>query len=197
MKKLILFLIIFISTNLLAQLEDLNLQKYWYLRWRLKNYFMVIGPNYGEGYPAGFRGFYGGNISIGDAPNYLATYMSVLATEIKLLKSKGLDYTETKRELYYALYALNRWDDCENQYPWGGFDYETYKNKRYPSSLIGDYIPNAENLNGACLRQDTPHNFVFKNYQNLNSNISQNFTNSNPGDPVSLDNCDVCGMWLA
>lgn len=195
MKKLILFLILFSSIKLSAQTPDFNLQKYWYLRWRLKNYFMVVGPNYGEGYPSGHRGFYVENLSSGDAPNYLATYMGVLATEIKILKERGMDYNETKRELYYALYALNRWDDCEEQYPWGGFDTEFYANQRYPSNLIGDYIPNPANLNGACLRQDSPHDFVEKHYEQLNKGLLENFTNSNLGDPIPLKNCPECGMY--
>lgn len=57
MKKVILSLFLLINGISIAQNADFNMQKYWYLRWRLKNYFMVVGPNYGEGYPAGIQKF--------------------------------------------------------------------------------------------------------------------------------------------
>ncbi|MES2587595.1 MAG: hypothetical protein V4622_01365 [Bacteroidota bacterium] len=184
MKKLIFAAFLFVSFASLTQSSKENMEKYWNLRWRLKNYFMVVGPDYGEGYPAGVRNQYGDVFCVGDAPNYLATYMGVLATEIKLMKAKGLDCTETKRELYYALYALNRWDDCETQYPWGGFDSIAFANKTFPNEKIGIYIPNPKNLNGACLRQDAPNDFVQKHAESLNKNLDKNFPKKLPGDPT-------------
>lgn len=185
MRKLVLIVLLLQSLHAVAQTPDMNMQKYWYLRWRLRNYFMVVGPNYGEGFPAGIRNKYGDVLTFGDAANYLANYIGVLATEIRLAKIHGLEHGEATKELYYALYAINRWDDCETHYPWGGFDMETYDDKPYPDGVqeseFGDYLPNASNLNGACLRTDAPRNFVHKNFDKLNANLGTNFTSGNFG----------------
>ena len=187
MKKSLLIFILSLNVIAFSQSPDANLDKYWNLRWRLKNYFMVVGPNYGEGYPAGMRNQLNDVLNVGDAPNYLATYMGILATEIKILKQKGLDYSETKRELYYALYALNRWDDCETHYPWGNFDSVAYANTCFPSDKMGNYVPNKANLNGSCLRMDTPNDFVQKNAKILNKDLEKNFPNKNLGDPRNIN----------
>ena len=99
MKKLILSLFLLISVTSAAQDADFNMQKYWYLRWRLKNYFMVVGPNYGEGYPGGIRNKLNDVLNVGDASNYLGTYIGVLATEIKLLEKQGLEIEVLKSKL--------------------------------------------------------------------------------------------------
>ena len=142
MRKLYFTITFVVLANMIySQSANFNLKKYWYLKWRLTNYFMVTGPNYGEGMPFGIRNWQENTITAGDAPNYLATYIGVLATELKLLKQNGLDYNETKRQLYYALWALNRLDDCENRCLWGVFDEGTCSNQYYLSNLINNCIP--------------------------------------------------------
>lgn len=53
--KYLCFLIMFITLTTVAQDANFNLKKYWYLRWRLKNYFMVEGEGYGKTLPIGIR----------------------------------------------------------------------------------------------------------------------------------------------
>ena len=53
MKKLILFLlIVFARSYMQGQDELTNLQKYWHYRYRLVNYFMVVGEGSGMSLPA-------------------------------------------------------------------------------------------------------------------------------------------------
>jgi hypothetical protein len=44
-----------INYDLIAQNAEFNHKKYWYLKWRLKNYFMVEGEGYGKILPMGIR----------------------------------------------------------------------------------------------------------------------------------------------
>jgi hypothetical protein len=178
MRKVILLILSIISIILEANAQnvDFNQQKYWYLRWRLKNYFMVVGPNYGQSIPAGIRNRFVGDkpgpnlasasLSFGDDPNYLATYIGVLATEYHLLNNNNQDVSETVRELYYALNAINRLDNCEAQYPWN-----QSQNK----------------LDGKCSRGDVQLGFVQQYYNQLNKNLNSFNPLSNPGDPTGVE----------
>jgi hypothetical protein len=51
---LILGFTLFFGTSIdqLAQNSDINLQKYWYYRWRLRNNFLVVGDGQGCSLPA-------------------------------------------------------------------------------------------------------------------------------------------------
>lgn len=144
-----------------SQTPEFNLKKYWYLRWRLKNYFMVVGEGPGKSIPAGIRekyfddtknggpNYYSTALDFGDAPNYLAHYIGVLATEYQLLSSNNQSTAKTVEELYYALKAIIRMDNCEGEYPW------SYTNI----------------LDGRCSRNSTPKTFVQDNYNSLNKNL--------------------------
>lgn len=172
--KYLCFLIMFITLTTVAQDANFNLKKYWYLRWRLKNYFMVIGEGSGKSLPAGIRRAYGTDLvngiyyegsiklSFGDAPNYLGTYIGVLATEYKLLSDNNQSTAGTLEELYYALKAVIRLDNCEAQYPW-----------------------NQQNniLNGACSRGDVPTDFAQTYKNQLNKNLPWFDFDNNKGDP--------------
>ncbi|NUM50984.1 MAG: T9SS type A sorting domain-containing protein [Flavobacteriales bacterium] len=175
--KIIIYLIFLLTTNLFAQNSEFNLKKYWYLRWRLTNYFMVVGEGPGKSLPAGIRRAWGDGIvngvhhvgslklNFGDAPNYLGAYIGVLATEYKLLSDNNQSTVGTLEELYYALKAIIRLDNCEAQYPW-----------------------NQQNnvLNGACSRGDVPIDFVYNHKLQLHKNLNWFDFNSNLGDP-SID----------
>jgi hypothetical protein len=110
----IVFLLIFFKSQ--SQDNATNLRKYWHYRYRLVNYFMVVGPEPGESLPADIRNWYGSpqgissttsvpNISWGDEPVYLGYYLGVLATEYALLHRNGENTDRTLTELYYALNA--------------------------------------------------------------------------------------------
>lgn len=100
--------------------EDVNLQKYWYYRWRLKNDFLRVGHLPGQSLPIQSRQGYPGipDIEVADATIYLGFYLGVLATEYKLLCSGQNTYELfiTETELYYALKALERLDKYGEAY---------------------------------------------------------------------------------
>lgn len=130
MKNITLIKILFVILCFVACLQDvvtqnpiLNQQKYWYMRQRLTEKFLKVGPGHGESLPADsyeilpeFWWVSNSNINKriewgSETTYYLGYYIGVLATEIKLLRDKGEDYSETTKELYYALQAINRLDD--------------------------------------------------------------------------------------
>jgi hypothetical protein len=119
MKNAIVFLILVIInlTSGISQNLEQNLKKYWYYRDRLKNDFMVVDNNNGQGtnLPAARR--YEeedaqGNIQTylkwGDSERHLGMYVAVLATEYRLLKDNNHDVSETLQELENALRAFER-----------------------------------------------------------------------------------------
>jgi len=97
-----------------AQTAEDNMLKYWKFRERLKQHFMIdIGPGWGHSMPASERVLRPGQpgvIKWGDATIYLSQYIAMLATEYALLSTWDQNTDETKRELFYALYAFNRLD---------------------------------------------------------------------------------------
>ncbi|MBT3208834.1 MAG: T9SS type A sorting domain-containing protein [Bacteroidetes bacterium] len=120
MKKTIILTIlgiVSISIGVSQNLEQ-NLKKYWYYRDRLKTHFMVVDNNNAQGtnIPAGRRydeeegGVMKTVLKWGDASAYLGMYISVLATEYRLLKDNQQDYSETLQELKNALQAFERLD---------------------------------------------------------------------------------------
>lgn len=98
----------------------MNLEKYWWYRYRLVNDFLKIGPNCGESIPAQRRDSsnYGhlSRLEWGDATIDLGNYISVLATERALLRNHSMDPYRTNLELYYALNAYDRLDRNSDAY---------------------------------------------------------------------------------
>jgi hypothetical protein len=142
-----------------AQTQDeLNLEKYWKYRERLKTYFMKIGAEPGESIPMSCRipdwDAAGSDEEIDipdsevttlewrDATISLGYYYIVLATEYKLLNDAGENTEPTLIELYYALNALNRLD----------LHAENYLEQ-------DNSAPSMEDLNGLFLRDDIPSGF--------------------------------------
>lgn len=137
MKKilLIIFLNIGLFFNLFAQTTSENLQKYWYYRERLKN-FVLVSSNYNEpgtNIPAFRINKDKDLISWDDGNGALNQYISMLATEYKLLKIYGQDYSQTTKELYYALKSFERLDVTAEYY------YRT-NHTQYSSDLNGFFI---------------------------------------------------------
>ena len=79
----------------------------------------------------------------GDAMAQQGDYITVLATEYKLLKDAGKDVNPTLNELYYAIEAVDRMD----------FFAEKYFNVNLNTSA---------NYNGFIIRDDVPGNFGSK-----------------------------------
>jgi hypothetical protein len=118
----------FFCLNLRAQNDQENLKKYWNYREKYKKNFVRIGPSQGEGvnianidtassHISGETGFNWMNMHPqhgykrwGDAMAMQGDYISVLATEYKLLKNAGKPTTSVLNELYYAIFAVERLD---------------------------------------------------------------------------------------
>lgn len=103
--------------------EEKRQAKYWNYRNRLKREFNLVGPLRGMSmtmtrreYADGIFPFNCTNLPIsgvvewGDALAHHGTYLSVLASEYKLLKINYESTSETEIELYYAISALSRID---------------------------------------------------------------------------------------
>lgn len=148
------------SIFLNAQSNQTNLDKYWHYRYRLVNYFMVVGDGQGESLPADVRNLWGnGLLNWGETPRYLGWYIGVLATEYRLLANNGQwqALEQTKKELYYALKALERLDNiAETLYCYG------------PPSNCVTYSPS---LNGFLTQDDIYSNFVQDHYIELNKDL--------------------------
>ena len=197
MRNLILFLTFFHSSIFLfGQLSNQNLEKYWAYRDRLRKNFVKIGSNPGESVPMSARsiGFAYQNapmdenenrpsrIYYTDATIYLGHYLAVLGTECKLLintystlinsnQSTQILKTieESKKELYYALNALNRLD--------------------LSAEFVLSNELNVPSLNGFFLRDDV-NKFFHQNFESDYSvifNRETDFTRSHSDfDPVDM-----------
>ena len=116
MKKIGLLLCVFFALPIVLKSQSTlqNLKKYWYYRKRLKTEYMAVDPDNGGGtnIPSNNRHWtYGDNyITWGDTPVDIAIYLCVLATEYRLLKDYGQDYSETLQEMARALLAIERLD---------------------------------------------------------------------------------------
>jgi hypothetical protein len=103
--------IIFSGQAILAQTPQLNEEKYWDYRDRLRNEFMIgIGPDIGMSIPGNIRDTVHGILQFTDCTMAHGEYIAVLATEYKILTNNAAPTEQTVKELFYALYALNRLD---------------------------------------------------------------------------------------
>lgn len=177
--KEILFLIFcftgFGSVSLWTQSSDLNLQKYWYYRWRLRNNFTVVGDCQGCSLPAQQRYYMNApQLQWGDGTIQLGTYIGVLATEYYLLKESGGNTLQTIKELYFALLAFNRVDINAE------------------SSL--DLNCNINPLNGFFIRDDVASDFIAQ-HPEINSSpvptvgdvdvVTSTYVSNDPSNPTS------------
>lgn len=145
-----------------AQDDNLNLAKYWKLRNDFREYFIKIGSEAGASIPAralipggcidnqpGCNGETYGMMHWGDATIRLGHYLTVLASEYRLLKNGNKDITGVKNELYYALNAINRLD----------LNAENNLGNNYGLTINGE-------LNGYFLREDVGEDFATNNWGN-------------------------------
>ncbi|MFC2152708.1 T9SS type A sorting domain-containing protein [Bacteroidota bacterium] len=153
MRKIILISILFLATfsKVFTQSTYENLEKYWYYRERLNN-FVLESSNYNEpGTNIPADRILGDKISWDDGNAAFNHYISMLATEYKLLKLYGQDYTQTIKELYYALKSFERLDATAESY---------YRSDNSQLDL---------DLNGFYIREDITTNFWEKYSKNGSS----------------------------
>lgn len=179
--KIVWFLVILLLVGLIetsAQFSDkLNLQKYWMARQRLKEHYVVVGEKAGHSIPAGFYNKKDSMSHFGDGTIRLGWYISVLATEWKLLNMNGQNLQATGEELYYALRAIERLDSVSG-IMWSYYNFPNNKLPKdfeYNDSIYSylqpavfdsatfrwvpsvNYNPNSDNLkDGFFVRDDVP-----------------------------------------
>jgi hypothetical protein len=149
MRKLLVGLFLLgLFVPLCAQNQNDNLTKYWKYRDRLRKRFMVVDGNVeraGVNIPAAFINYDynngNGNIDWGDGNSNMSHYLSVLATELWLLKNNNQDYSATLKELYFAMLAMERLDVYS--------EYNLRKSLNYP-----DPDPLTSDVNGFHIRDD-------------------------------------------
>jgi len=110
MKKLFFISLFFIGNTayLFSQSAEENMEKYWYYRFKMQNDHMLIGDCIGCSLPVEARDMTDTDHGLehelkwGESIKQLSEYLTVLATEYKLLSDNGQDVTQTTKELYYA-----------------------------------------------------------------------------------------------
>ncbi len=108
---LFILLALFIGLECYAQQRTWDEEKYEGYRERLRLHFMAgIGPEMGMSIPAMSWDTVNGIVKWSDCTIDHGHYLSVLGSEYKILSAQGKGTDETVRELFYALYALNRLD---------------------------------------------------------------------------------------
>lgn len=159
--------------------------KYWNYRTRLRNDFLLVGPNQGMSIPMQQRGYlyyptapgetapnysfdsdpnsYGAKVKWGDAMGDIGYYIGVLATEYELLKSNNQNTDSTLRELFYAMYAFNRIDINGDQIFWNCI----YFGNPAPTEPLTNTVSQTY-LNGFAVRDDVPKTFLADNYEHFN-----------------------------
>ncbi|MFY8165785.1 MAG: hypothetical protein ACOVJ8_04265, partial [Sediminibacterium sp.] len=188
MRQVILMILFFTSFNGYSQSISTSYQnhaKYWYYRTRLRNDFLLVGPNQGMSIPMQQRGYkYYPSTTVnlssnanytfnnnsldpdgemphwGDAMGDLGYYIGVLATEYELLHMNSQNTDSTIKELYYALYAFNRLD----------INAEPLYNNCVVQHLPTPIEPpiNVGDLNGFASRDDVDRDFVWDNAGHFN-----------------------------
>jgi hypothetical protein len=141
-----------------AQNQNDNLTKYWKYRDRLRKRFMIVSGNverFGVNIPAALINYDADTIDWGDANSNMSHYLSVLATELWLLKNNNQDYSTTLKELYYAMFAMERLDTYSE------YSLRWRENIGYWSSgiWIRGYVDQANDINGFHLRDDVSQGF--------------------------------------
>ncbi|MCX7986732.1 MAG: hypothetical protein N2662_07320 [Bacteroidales bacterium] len=162
--SLIIFSLVIGLNNIIAQNQSENLKKYWRYRERLRNKFIVIDQNverYGVNIPATEIDYGANQIRWDDGNSGISHYLSVLATELWLLKNNNQDYSTTLKELYYAMLALERLD----LYAEYSLRYRDNIGFWIGNTWIRGYIDPYYDINGFHLRDDVSDGF-WRNYQN-------------------------------
>ncbi len=172
--------------ELFSQTPELNRQKYWHYRDRLRNEFMVVssGNEQGTNIPAVKRVPETLTLDWNDGNVNMSHYLSILATEYRLLKNRKQDYSQTIHELFYALRAVER------------LDY--YAETKFFNTSKQTAVQGTPNLNGFFIRDDIPEGFCIKNpshFTDRNNGTIYKTVNSVYTDKGSTDEMSQDNVW--
>ena len=203
MGKRILVVIAVISTfSAFCQTPERNLEKYWHYRDRLRDKFIVVSQNVeeeGVNIPVG--DIYGDTISWSDGNSIMSHYLSLLSTELWLLKTNHQDYSHTLAELYYAMLAIERLD-LYSELHWRKFDHKfRFRNKADSArnlAFINDlgsipvansFEPKISDINGMHLRDDATPFFWNNHKEHFNGMVysSNYYKGWHPLEEISQD----------
>ncbi len=146
----------FICEKSYSQTHELNHAKYWYYKHRLHHQYLTLDEGQGGGLIANQFGL-SGRMHYGDQTINLGIYLAVLALEYNLLATNDQDTYETRKEIFFLLWAINRLDlNAESL---------------FRPSYNGEPNPNSSDLNGFFVRDDVDIQFVLENYNKFNNGI--------------------------
>ena len=179
-KRLLVIIAIFSTFSAYCQTPQLNLEKYWHYRDRLRERFVIVSHDVeeeGVNIPAGE--IFNDTIGWSDGNSIMSHYLALLSTELYLLKTDHQDYSKTLAELYYAMLALERLDLYSESH-WRRFNGKLslgtkdsllqIRNICIIDSLgynpvLSEYTPLASDINGMHLRDDITPAFWNKHQQ--------------------------------
>lgn len=172
--KIILTSLFFITVNfIISQTPAENLEKYKIYRDRIK-YFYKLGDQPGDCLYSSISGMFppnGQRLNFGgDQTIEMSWFIGAMATEYKLQDHNKLDTDKTLKDLYYALMAFKRLDECEDKEPW---------NK------------NEAKFDGFFMRCDMPSKtYIKENAQAFNKDLcpTDTFGSRKPGMPFWVEN---------
>jgi len=163
---ILLFLAFGAETLMSQSLEEDLLEKYQTYRQRLENEFIVISPDvelYGVNIPAidrkteewGSR-----NLRWSDGNSNFNNYISMLVTEITLLKQFDRDYQSSLNVLVYTFLAIERLD------LYSEYNLRKFWDKKilHDGDSINAYIKYPADINGFMLRDDVSLGFWMQYY---------------------------------
>ncbi|HKK62274.1 MAG TPA: hypothetical protein VJ951_06930 [Bacteroidales bacterium] len=199
LRRNFLFLIVglFSFSAVQSQSQYSNLEKYWKYRERLREKFVYVSDsveNFGVNLPAVKINYddTASTLGFGDNNVRSAFYLSLLSTELYLLKENGENYSETLKELYYALLAIERLDLYSETYEQVAYDEGWIQGSDWDDSKIDVNDLNINNINGYFIRDDVTLSFwdKYSSYFGFDDFISH--INREPGiffmEPISQDN---------
>ncbi|MBL7883183.1 MAG: hypothetical protein JNL69_03895, partial [Bacteroidia bacterium] len=203
-KALCVLAVGFFCLNANGQNEHEYLKKYWNYRQKLQKYFVKIGKGDGKSicfdnidnnqYNDFSNSTFWGNTpkdpvtqsvngyrKMGDAMAQHGEYLSVLATQYKLLVDAGKDVQATLNEIYYALVAVQRVDENAERFfdPLGqptnnnGFFIRDDANQNLANEWLTEYPNTQDNRDNYYGISSNYYRDIAPNAINMNNEMSQ------------------------
>lgn len=202
MRKFILAIItVFSALSAFSQSPQRNLEKYWHYRERLRERFVVVSQDVeeeGVNIPAGE--IFNDTVGWSDGNSIMSHYLSLLSTELWLLKTNHQDYSQTLAELYYAMLALERLDLYSESH-WRRFDGKLKLNAKDSMTAIhnieiindlgrtpvlSERMPLPSDINGMHLRDDVTPAFWNEHRQHFGVSVCE-MSGRHPMEEISQD----------